>query len=242
MINVSWFKSKFGNNWGDALNPNLIKKISNKEVKWIDFEEDEHKYLCIGSILEFSLPNTIVWGSGFLSSDRYLTYIPKKIIAVRGPLSAKILKEKHNINLDIFGDPSYLYSEFYKPVISKKYKLGVVPHYMDYQYIPKSEEYSVINILDPIDKVIDDICECEYIISSSLHGLIIAHMYNIPFYWVKFSNLVSGDDFKFYDWMLSNGFRQSPVFINQILLDICSQCYLPDIKIDLKRLKESSPF
>ncbi|NBP59126.1 hypothetical protein EBU71_21755, partial [bacterium] len=103
MINATWFKSKFGNNWGDALNPVLINKISNKYVNYVDFEQDVSKFLCIGSILEFSLPNTVVWGSGFLSSDRYLTYIPKKVVAVRGPLSAKILKDKHNINVNIYG-------------------------------------------------------------------------------------------------------------------------------------------
>lgn len=243
MINLTWFKSNYGNNWGDALNPILINKISNKEVKWIDFEEDIPKYLCIGSILEFSLPNTIVWGSGFLSSDRYLTYIPKNIIAVRGPLSAKILKERHNINVDIFGDPSYLYKDFYTPKFSKKYKLGIVPHYIDYQNVLKSNsDYRIINILDPINKVIDDICECESIISSSLHGLIVAHMYNIPFHWVKFSNLVSGDDFKFYDWMSSAKFLQNPIYLNQVTNNIIRNCHLPDLKIDLKRLKESCPF
>jgi hypothetical protein len=67
-------------------------------------------------------------------------------------------------------------------------------------------------------------------------------MYNIPFHWIKFSNLVSGNDFKFYDWMSSTGFLQNPIYLNQITDNIIRNCYLPDLKIDLKRLKESCPF
>jgi pyruvyltransferase len=243
MINATWFKSKFGNNWGDALNPILINKISNKYVNYVDFDQDVPKFLCIGSILEFSLPNTIVWGSGFLSSDRYLTYIPKKVVAVRGPLSAKILRDKHNISVNIFGDPSYLYKEFYNPKLSKKYKLGIIPHYVDYQTVLNFKtNYKIINILDPIEKVIDEVSECENIISSSLHGLILAHMYEIPFKWVKFSNLVSGDDFKFRDWMNSNLFNQDSIYLQNINDSITNTCFLPDLKLNLDLLKNSCPF
>ena len=108
MIYISYFKSQFGNNWGDFLNQILIEKISSKTVNWVDFGDPSEKMMAIGSILSFSTPFTTVWGSGFLRSWEYLTYIPKSVIAIRGPLSGKILKEKHNINCDLYGDPAYL--------------------------------------------------------------------------------------------------------------------------------------
>jgi len=43
------------------------------------------------------------------------------------------------------------------------------------------------------------------VISSSLHGLIIAHAYNIPAIWVRLGNRLYGDNIKFRDYLLSVG-------------------------------------
>ena len=48
-------------------------------------------------------------------------------------------------------------------------------------------------------------CACEVIVSSSLHGLIIADAYGIPTVWAKFGNDINGNDFKFYDYYWSLG-------------------------------------
>ena len=62
----------------------------------------------------------------------------------------------------------------------------------------------IVNLLTKnIENVIDEILACEYIISSSLHGIIVANVYQIPAIWLRYSDKLSGDDIKFYDYFSS---------------------------------------
>ena len=50
---------------------------------------------------------------------------------------------------------------------------------------------------------IDDICSFEAIVSSSLHGIIIADAYEIPNVWISLDENHPDDNFKFKDYYLS---------------------------------------
>jgi len=63
---------------------------------------------------------------------------------------------------------------------------------------------------------IDEICSCDFVISSSLHGLIIAEAYGIPSQWVEFGTYVDGWEFKYYDFYESIGkMNEVPLKINE---------------------------
>ena len=67
---------------------------------------------------------------------------------------------------------------FYYPEVKKKYKLGIIPHYIDKIkfneiYMKNDEDVKIIDVTQPIQIVIKDILECEMTISSSLHGIIV---------------------------------------------------------------------
>ena len=53
--------------------------------------------------------------------------------------------------------------------------------------------------------VIDKICSCQYILSESLHGLIVAETYGIPNVWVDFMDHPEYWEFKFQDFYESIG-------------------------------------
>lgn len=248
-------------NFGDDLNLFLIEKISGKRVipyrySIIGKLGKKKNYLCIGSILNV-LPNqqTEVWGSGVLSDQLSLPARPVKVNAVRGPLTRQYLIEKGVECPEVYGDPAILLPGYFQPRTTiKKYKLGVIPHYKDKdQLVVKQYERSKdIQVLDMINygscqEFIDRICSCEYIISSSLHGIIIADAYNIPNLWVEFSDNVQGAGFKFRDYYLSAGrYIDNPLHMISFislseLKDQINHAWKP-VSIDTKKLLDACPF
>ena len=142
-----------------------------------------------------------------------LKSIPKKILAVRGPLTRNFLLKNGVDCPPIYGDPALLLPLFYKPYIVKKYKLGVVPHISDQDNCflqSLMKEHPDVLVVDMKNythwqDVVNQICSCDFIISSSLHGLIISDAYAIPNVWVEFSNKIIGNRFKFRDYFASVG-------------------------------------
>lgn len=68
---------------------------------------------------------------------------------------------------------------------------------------------------DDWTSVIEQIASCDYIASSSLHGLIVAEAYGIPNLWLEISGKLLGGHFKFHDFFLSLGKdRKSPFLLH----------------------------
>lgn len=257
-INLRYYKSK---NWGDALSPYLVHLISNFNVRrysgnfWdrvLKFLRiiPQENFLCIGSMMKFADENTIVWGTGFISEESKLDKKPKKVLAVRGPLTRKKLLEQGVECPEVYGDPALFFPKFYQPKIKKKYKLGIIPHYVDKNHIwlrnlEKNKEILILDVEKGITPFVDDLLSCEKIASSSLHGIIAADAYKIPSIWIKFSDKVVGEGFKFKDYFMSVGRRDfSPLVIleNTTLKKVYKKFKKYKIKIDLKKLWESRPW
>jgi len=248
-VKLFWFKGK--HNFGDAINPLLVEKISGKNVAWVDpLYYSKENYLAIGSILERASNQTIVWGSGFISSSGYCKETPKKVCAVRGPLTRNLLLQKGIACPEIYGDPALLLPTIYNPATKKKYELGIIPHYVDKDndWLETVRHLKHIEILDiqtenPYN-FIDDILKCDKVISSSLHGIVVADAYGIPAIWVEFSDKVTGDGFKFLDYFASvNRKDKKPLKIDENieLKHIYSHFYKYEISIDLDVLMQAFP-
>ncbi len=250
-MKVYWYKSK---NFGDALNPYLIEKITGKKPKhsshiatYFGLQEN---YAVIGSIFSALGPRTTVWGSGVIGLNRKIRK-PKKILAVRGPLSRQALLQKGIDCPAIYGDPALLLPKYYKPKSKKRYELGIIPHYVDYNKVKKEikdQRIKIINIKQATEKVIEDIFSCKKTISSSLHGLIVSHAYQIPSIWVEFSDNVIGNGFKFRDYLQSvkldeykpENFRNKIPNFEKLTKLFENKKF--KINIDLKPLEKVCPF
>jgi pyruvyltransferase len=256
-INAIWYDSK---NWGDALNPVLIQRLSGLKPflirEYTINPRNEPIYMVIGSFLQTPiltnhiLKNTVIWGTGFISNSGRLQGSPKEICAVRGPLTRENILKTGIKCPEIYGDPALLYPKLYRPNITKKYRLGIIPHYMDKENdliknFKNNPEIKIIDIEDPINMVVDQICNCKYIASSSLHGIIAADAYDIPSVWIKFSDNVIGEGFKFRDYFQSvNRLDHEPLIINEktTVYNIFDSFYNYEIDIDLNELLDACPF
>ncbi|ELX4138963.1 polysaccharide pyruvyl transferase family protein [Vibrio vulnificus] len=246
-IPLYWWKEK--ENLGDALNRDLVEKISGKNVVWTDHRSSQEYNMVVGSVLQLANSNSKIWGSGLISKNARPLYSPREIFAVRGPLTREVLK-KYSINCpEIYGDPALLLPKFYTASYSKKYKVGIIPHFVDKNSKNLiSEIPDWVNVIDiettDVQLFINKICECEYILSSSLHGIIIADAFGIPSARVSFTNKITGGDFKFHDYSLTVGRKEykavnlSNVSLGKELLKLNYQLGV----VNTEYLFESCPF
>lgn len=209
------FKAQGFENLGDYLGKYLTEKISEKETIEFKINQHPHLFLTIGSIISPKLPNqTVYWGSGIISKS-IKPNIQSFYTAVRGPLTKKILYHHGLKNNTPIGDPALLLPAFIKkPNIQKKYKIGIIPHYIDQDDVKNRLDQNLSNSGDvllidikttDVQHFLNEIASCELVLSSSLHGIIISHAYGIPALWVEFSSKVIGNGFKFNDYFLSVG-------------------------------------
>lgn len=238
-------------NFGDIITPYILKKMTKKTPFLCSKFCRKEYYIVTGSIIGRARKNAIIWGAGILNKYQKI-HKHKKILAVRGPLTRKRILEQGFDCPEIYGDPALLLPRFYKPIIDKQYDLGIIPHYLDHESVRekiKEKNILIINLLDPIKKVIDDINRCKRTISSSLHGIIASHAYNIPSMWVEFSDKLPGDNIKFEDYFLSVKIKPySPLKINienfqsKKIIFLIDKKYSQKIQINLDKLIKTCPF
>lgn len=209
------------NNLGDDINVPLLEKLTGRKVRLYNSYplKNVDRIMAIGSIVEYySSRHSVIWGSGAISGDDRIMEKPLKVLAVRGKLTKKYLEEQGIPCPEIYGDPALLMPLVFKPSVSKVYKIGFIPHYVDYD-LPHVVEFrnSHPNVLfirfadySSWEDVIKQICSCERIVSSSLHGLILSDAYHIPNVWVKFSDKITGGEFKYKDYFSGVGRNYVP--------------------------------
>ena len=213
-------------------------------------------FSCIGSIIDLlGDDKTIIWGAGAILGNRPLRKKPLKVLCVRGPLTRDYLMKQGIECPECYGDPALLLPKLYDPIVKKIYKVGIVAHYVDLDNIVIRDWIKsgngTVKLIDLVHykhwhDVIDEINSCEFIISSSLHGVIVSDAYNIPNVWVEFSDKVYGAGFKFRDYYASIGKKNvsSVIIYNkddwEKLMEY-KDSWSP-IRFDITGLVESCPF
>ncbi len=250
-------------NAGDLLNKDLVEKLSGKQVvcsKMYDadmiaiggalvglqYSKSTKRRLCQKALkLIYGKKPLYVWGSGFFKNDNdngfYRTNL--KVCALRGALTQEKLTgltgEKYDVPL---ADAGLLSNLFVDENPEIEYEVGIIPHFSqkdEPRFQALKESFSsacIIDIQQEPDVVINQIAQCRYILSSSLHGLIFADGLGIPNLHILGELTLKGGNFKFEDYYSSFGVADEPWILENgfpTVADIESR-----YKIDFKAVQE----
>jgi hypothetical protein len=200
-IKLWWSSSPKPGNFGDILSPFILREMG-YTVTEVN-RNSSGKFMCIGSTAKFIKPDDIVWGTGIMRNSDPIEK-NAKYLAVRGPLTGA------KVGCDIYGDPGLLCSHFWPLEKKETKRLGFIPHYVDYKKydVGGNDQINLLNS-NPIE-VMKHVVKYDSIISSSLHGIIVAHSYGIPAGWWQPSNKLDGDGSKFEDYARSVDIELKP--------------------------------
>lgn len=221
-------------NMGDKLNGYLMNRLFGREIERRtpltcelsgigsglgQFTYSSQRWLhCAEHITGKIWRETFVWGTGFIEQkiDAPFYRSGMEFCAVRGMLSKQRVERLLGHPIDaVLGDGGILVSCTLEKAIPKKYPLGIIAHYKE-QNVPllqtlreKFPKALYIDVRESPEKVIRKIAACDCIVSSSLHGLIVADSFHIPNLHIQLSDEMLGDGFKFKDYYSSYGLADS---------------------------------
>lgn len=246
-------------NFGDLIGPLLVSELSGRPVHNMkDTGEVGQCLVTVGSVLNLlERPGTDIWGSGLIAplhekSIRHLReHKPSRIHAVRGWRTYKELTQKLGWEVPrIFGDPALLLPRVYSPKDFSSFDSVIIPHYQHAKYFEKfSDEFNVLNVERSAEEVVSEIANAQSVVSTSLHGLIVAQAYGVPWTWLRLNDVtLAGDQFKFEDFFtvldrskVSETFLSSSELSSSSLRSSFRAASLPQSKFDFNNLMDAFP-
>jgi pyruvyltransferase len=249
-------------NFGDYLSYLIVKSISAYRVRLVP-PSSSNKLLAIGTVLEALENYDTIWGSGARSLDSIPRRSDVKVSAIRGPLTKKALAQAGTILPDDFNnffDPAILFRLLQNSPKRKsnsqkidKNRILFIPHYKEYSKLfidwKQRKLPSNSKVIHPFlhpQVIAAEIASSCRVVSSSLHGIILSDVFNIPVH----PFISTENPFKYQDYYegtgrtlsilktswseaLDTSFPQQPSF-NQEFLESCLKTFPYPLLLDQK--------
>lgn len=243
------FKGGFGN-WGDHISGEIISHFFNVSPKICTDPTVAGKTLVVGSVMDHAYPGDAAWGAGCIAPGRIGHSRGKiEVHAVRGPLTLRELRRGFDVPHVPFGDPALLMAQMHEmPKENVTFEYAVIPHWVDFDlsviHRLRQLGVKVIDIRQSTQQLLKDLAGVGKVLSSSLHGLILADAIGIPNCRVQFSTNVIGGDFKFLDYCMSVGRNHSnhPISNEVKIQDLDRLPFNDRIKWDADSILNSAPW
>jgi len=248
-INLAWWAKPFPGNFGDWLSPLIVSHYTDKKVIFqspIKMATHQHM-IGLGSIGRFIKPNSVVVGTG-ISTDELTLAKSAKYISVRGPVTARVVKESGGTDVTSFGDPGVLISRIF-PVERKTTngKVALVRHFT-HKPIPivleqNMEELDIfMSHPDQIKALVEALNTYDRVVTSAMHIFITCQSYGIPCALITFEGFedsVHGNGIKYGDYAQGVGLESiSPIPIGLDLTKVNFENITTDHKISTAKLDE----
>lgn len=223
-----WRQEKHVINMGDYLTPLLIRYMGYDFVPMRGPRYPKEFDTCvwvIGTLLDHwwlgkaPLPVTI-WGCGWSGDDLRrngnLSKIDPRL--VRGPLSQKAIG---NFNVPI-GDPGLLTSELFPSERNINGPSIYIPHFNSRKVASKELDRMEVDqfldvacFRDTFHLSVRNIGSASFVLTSSLHGAIIAQSYGVPWALTLPAGVKHDKPLKWRDWFASLGHNGLPIVNNK---------------------------
>ena len=202
-------------NVGDLLNPYMLHKMTGRKI--VRAQSDIRNHIrAVGSVLGSASPRSFIWGSGSIDGKPPRKAVdPTRIFALRGEGTLALCRERFGLQKAVpLGYPAILMPLLYDPAVESRHRVGLVPHFLDFDFVSGIanglDGVTVLDVRQEVELFVDNLKQCQFVMSSSLHGLILADSYGVPNSWVKFTSDLTGDRWKFEDYFSTTDSKDNP--------------------------------
>lgn len=257
-LNLLWWDGR--PNFGDAVGPWLAGHLSGlTPVNGFRRSLRTPALATVGSIAGWLEQNgSQIWGSGLMAplGGESLARLRKlqdvRVHAVRGRNTRTELQRKTGWDVpEVYGDPALLLPQFLAAEGTGTGDIAVVPHldHRDCMETAAGPGIEVVDVREGVEAVVRRITGARVCISSSLHGIIVAQAYRVPWVWLRISDrLISGDRYKFEDFFTTldasavcTGNVACRELTPRLMERLAARAVLPELGIDLEPLLQSFP-
>lgn len=205
-----WWRPRDGRmNMGDELSREIVSRVlALRALELAAKRTTRQRLLAIGSVLHFAASGDCVWGSGVNGKVEagMHRFDRLDVRAVRGPSTRAFLQARGIEVPETYGDPGLLMPLLFPASLlgpGQARPLVVVPHFNE--PLDRYREHASLLLRPDCHPVsfVRGMLGAGLVVSSSLHGLVLAEAYGIPAVYLDWGN--GEDRFKYDDYYAGTG-------------------------------------
>jgi succinoglycan biosynthesis protein ExoV len=214
-MRLYYYKARHGSNFGDDLNRWLWPRL----LPGLWREDDGTVFSGVGTIITRAMPNADRWivfgsGAGYGPPPSGFGGPAWHIIAVRGPLSARVLGLAPHLAVTDGAILLATLPELQPAAEGQRKGIVFVPHFqaLETGLWREAAERAGVEFLDPgadSVRVIERIRTARLVLADAMHAAIVADSMRVP--WIPLTTSDRISTFKWLDWTCSMGVPYEPV-------------------------------